>query len=278
MKQLTQRQEEYLLLFADRDGKCKGISEAAELFQVSKPTAFNMSEALEERGLIVKSSFGEIRLTESGWAYISSRLEYLYTLIEWLESDLGLPPLLAEQEARRMVVVLAPETVAAMAQRWKKKRTEVLMSSADELLPELAPGRYIVPFQVCRSGSRELSMGDMGFLKPARLIREADRSLFLLSPKSIRYRPKKRSRMDGILEKMWYRTAESWKEAVIGEDGSRQIPGAAVVFCEDSEGKTGTVHIRARASVGILGMPESEADIVFRFDEIKPDTDIENLD
>ena len=120
MKQLTQRQEEYLLLFADRDGKCKGISEAAELFQVSKPTAFNMSEALEERGLIVKSSFGEIRLTESGWAYISSRLEYLYTLIEWLESDLGLPPLLAEQEARRMVVVLAPETVAAVAQRWKK--------------------------------------------------------------------------------------------------------------------------------------------------------------
>ena len=75
MKKLTSRQEEYLFLFADRDGRGKGVSEAAEQFQVSKPTAFSISEALEKRGMIEKGNFGEIRLTEEGWNYIAPKLD-----------------------------------------------------------------------------------------------------------------------------------------------------------------------------------------------------------
>ncbi len=186
MKKLTSRQEEYLFLFADRDGRGKGVSEAAEQFQVSKPTAFSISEALEKRGMIEKGNFGEIRLTEEGWSYIAPKLGYLNVLTEWLESDLGLAPVLAEQEARRMVVSLLPETVRAMAESRERRRTEGSgeEEQEDAVLSELDPGTYRVFFQVCRPGSRELSMGDLGFRKPALLQKGAEGS-FLCSVRRI---------------------------------------------------------------------------------------------
>lgn len=225
MKKLTSRQEEYLFLFADRDGRGKGVSEAAEQFQVSKPTAFSISEALEKRGMIEKGNFGEIRLTEEGWSYIAPKLGYLNVLTEWLESDLGLAPVLAEQEARRMVVSLLPETVRAMAESRERRRTEG--------------------------------------------------SFFVLCPQNIRYRPQKKFHLHGILEKMWYRTQGGWREAAAEEDGRRRIPGAAVRCRQTDEGTVGTVQIRARASVGMLGMPESEADIVFFLSRLEPDKETE---
>ena len=277
MKKLTSRQEEYLFLFADRDGRGKGVSEAAEQFQVSKPTAFSISEALEKRGMIEKGNCGEIHLTEEGWSYIAPKLGYLNVLTEWLESDLGLAPVLAEQEARRMVVSLLPETVRAMAESRERRRTEGSgeEEQEDAVLSELDPGTYRVFFQVCRPGSRELSMGDLGFRKPALLQKGAEGSFFVLCPQNIRYRPQKKFHLHGILEKMWYRTQGGWREAAAEEDGRRRIPGAAVRCRQTDEGTVGTVQIRARASVGMLGMPESEADIVFFLSRLEPDKETE---
>lgn len=277
MKKLTSRQEEYLLLFADRDGRGKGVSEAAEQFQVSKPTAFSISEALEKRGMIEKGNCGEIRLTEDGWRYIEPKLPSLSALTEWLGSDLGLTPVLAEQEARRMVVSLLPETVNAMTESWKRRRTERSgeAEQEDAVLSELDPGMYRVFFQVCKPDSRELSMGDLGFRKPAILVKRAEESFFVLCPQNIKYRPQKRFHLRGILEKMWYRTSGGWREAAAQKDGSLNIPGTAVRCGQTEEGMTGTVHIRARASVGMLGMPESEAMIVFFLDRLEPEKETE---
>ena len=275
MKKLTSRQEEYLFLFADRDGRGKGISEAAEQFRVSKPTAFSISGALEERGMIEKGSFGEIRLTERGWSYIAPKLDSLNVLTEWLECGLGLPPVVAEQEARRMVVNLLPETVSAMTDSWRRQREEYPAGEEDTRLSGLAAGLWSVPFRVCRPGSGELSMGDLGFRKPALLVKEEESSFFLLCPQNVKYRPQKRSHLQGILEKLWYRTSGGWREAEVSGDGSRRIPGAAVLCRETEEGLTGTVSIRARASVGMLGMPESEAEVVFLLDRMERESERE---
>ena len=49
----------------------------------------------------------------------------------------------------------------------------------------------------------------------------------------------------------------------------------AVRCRQTDEGTVGTVQIRARASVGMLGMPESEADIVFFLSRLEPDKETE---
>lgn len=114
---MTSRQEEYLMLFAVRNGQERSISEVAELFRVSKPTVCSVSSLLEAQGMIHKGTYGEITLTARGWKYIAPKFCYLPSLTTWLKRDLELPEALAEQEARRMAVLLQPQTLRAFARR-----------------------------------------------------------------------------------------------------------------------------------------------------------------
>ena len=119
---MTNRQEEYLLLFAVRSSSGGCIANASEEFGVSKATASHLSTALEELGMIRKSDYGRIELTELGYAQIMEKLNRAKELETWMVSGLGLAPNLAEHEARRMVVTLKPETVEAIIRDWEQPK------------------------------------------------------------------------------------------------------------------------------------------------------------
>ncbi len=263
MERLTLRQEEYLLFFASRDGQLKSISEAAEQFHVSKPSVFKVSEALEAQGMIVRGMMGEITLTEEGWEYISPKFEQQRTLTEWLEISLGLEPLAAERESRRIIVSLEIETVEGLVRDWLQRRPEPKANGTDFKISSFPVGIYQVDFSVYKKERAELSMGDRGFWKPAILLREERKSTFLLYPRQIWYQPRNRKRMKGILDRLWYQKAGAWYETQRGERGSCLIPGSAVRCVESDDGLCGVLRIYARASVGMLGMPDSQADLVF---------------
>lgn len=265
MAQLTERQLEYLLVFSTRDGEKKSISEAAELLGVSKPTAFSVTEALAAQNMIIKGEHGEVRLTEEGWTFLGDKPRQFDKLFEWMTVGLGLTPAYAEHQARKMVATLDGGAIGAIIADWECP----IEQKTDCFLSDRAPGGYAVPFRVCKKDTDDISMGDRGFSKPAGVVRTKNRSFIYLEPKEIEYKAGKRKRMLGRLDRLWYRLGNSWCEAEEGKNHSFMLPGAAVFYRERKGRKIGVLRIRARASVGMLGMPESEADVTFLLDQTK---------
>lgn len=263
MQELTERQIEYLLLYATWPGYQYGLSEAAVRFGVTKPTAFRVVEILAKRGYLTREGHGGVAITDAGRAYVEPLLEPLARVTAWLVSAVGLPPEQAERDARRMIVFLDPETISAILGRYERagNRPETDGAPGARLRPGLADGAYPVNFRVLKKGTADQrSMGDEGFVHPAELRVTAGRAALHMTPRYIvqpaggkKHRPEQR----GILEQLWYREGETWQRSALGEDGTFPIPLSAVM----DEG--GRVRVRLRVSIGLLKMPESEADIVF---------------
>lgn len=268
MGEITLRQEEYLLFFAERNGRNASITAAAEQFEVSKPTVCRFTNLLEEHGLIRKNSYGEIELTETGWTYITPRLQTQREVSEWMVTGLGLLPNTADQEARRMVTNLEPETVRAILQVWEKTKQTSRIPPEDIFFSHLPVGRYQLQFRLMKRGQDTRSMGDRGFQHPACLIRDTGGCEVRLYPRQIEYRPFQRCRIYlGTVDRLWYKLGEVWREAKVGPDGGYGIPGAALKRPKEDQ-KGCMVPIRIRATIHQGAMPESEADLVFELDSI----------
>ncbi|MFI3175670.1 MAG: hypothetical protein R3Y53_10845 [Bacillota bacterium] len=264
MKKLTSRQEEFLLFFSTLQGNKKCISDASNQFQVSKPTVFNVAETLEEYGLIIKGGSGEITFTEKGLDYIAPKLEQVVVLQKWFASDLGLPPITAEFEARKTVVTLQAETVAAMVnsvQSVQEKLSQIEPQKSKTNFSSLPDGEYEVPFSVYKTNRKDISMGDKGFLKPAIFRKENGVVNVVLYSHKLLYVSQKRNRLQGKLDRLWYVSDNKWFEAEISDSSCYNILEDALAF--DEKRKKCELKIRARATVGNLKMPESEAIILF---------------
>ena len=267
MQKLTPRQMEYLRFFAERDGKTASITAAAEQFKVAKSTVSQLSHTLTEMGLIRKKSYGVIELTDLGRQYVMPRMNEQQQLVDWMTGELGMPPVLAEQEARKMITLLQPETVEAILCHAKEACPGG--QRGDQLLPQLPAGVYTVRFRLLKKGREDLSMGDRGFEKPARVLCRPDGCSLCLYPRQVKYRPLQHRTYLGRLSRLWYRDGEAWHEALPGADGGYVIPGAVVVRREEPTPE-GRVFVRVRASVNQWTMPESEAELVFDLDSISP--------
>lgn len=272
---ITDRRMEYLLLFATRTSKGRSISDAAEEFGVSLPSASSISATLERDGLIRKVGGGVVELTPPAWELVTPKLAQMRRLEEWLEAGVGLLPGHAEREAHRMAACLRDDTVEGIIRYWLCRETGGQSEELNRFFQPLTPGTYLVPFSVYKKDRRELSMGDRGFRKPAQLVREEGGCYFLLYPAEIQ-RPVgaqekgRRKTLKGHLERLWYRQDGVWHEAKLSQDGGRAVSCTAVNCTEGPEGLTGTVRIRVRSTLSVIKMPESEADMVFDFSRMKP--------
>ncbi|MDO4314365.1 MAG: hypothetical protein Q4C45_01215 [Oscillospiraceae bacterium] len=267
---MTDRQEEYLLLFAELSSKKGCITNASEVLGVTKATASHLSSALVRKGYIRKGPGGEVELTEFGSVHVAPKLKQVKKLEKWLESGIGLAPNLAESEARRMVAVLHEETIEEIVQFWCNDQDVLSINRADSFFNTLDVGIYQVPFQIRKKDEQKLSMGDRGFRKPALLVRRAGRCFFLLYPLEIQYRvAKQKSRINkGTIKRLWYRADGLWYETQPREDGSYLLPASAVHCQRETDGFTAHLRIRVRTTVSLLKMPESEADVVFHLEEL----------
>lgn len=267
MKELTSRQEEYLLFFSTLQGNKKCISDASNQFKVSKPTVFNVVETLEELGLLIKGSGGEINFTQLGLDYIEPKLKRCKVLQKWLESDLGLPPIVSEFEARKILVTLNDDTVLAMLRNISENKMKKNLKVRKSNFHNLKNGDYEVPFNVYKNDKSTISMGDRGFVKPA-IFRKVDGEVqVLLFDHKLNYVSKKRNKLQGKLDRLWYTSKNKWYEAEISSSNCYIIMEEALSFNNDKNNCE--LKIRARATVGNLKMPESEAIIIFDLKDLK---------
>ena len=267
-EKLTERQEEYLLYFASRKAG-KGVSDVAQNFGISKASASVACTALEKCGMVIKPDGGGIMLTEAGEAYIAGKLQTARQVAACLSAQLGLEPCVAAEEARKLVVTLRGETVALMLSHWGHPEGEGPAPAEELNLERLPLGVYQVPFEVRKAGKQERSMGDKGFLKPAELIHTEKERVFCLRASQFSYKPVHRKILDGALERLWYQIGDAWYESRETEQGCHEIPERAIRFFREVDKVMGVIRIRARATVGLRKMPESEADVVFCLEDLR---------
>ena len=272
--ELTCRQKEYLLFFADRNGRDAGITAAAENFTVSKPTVSRQVKWLAEVGLLVNNTFGEIELTSEGWEYIQPLLDRQKEIAEWMVTGLGLLPQAADAESRKMVSNLELVSVDACIRHWHEIKKMADKENNSSVLPRLEQGSYEIGFSLLKRGQSAKSMGDAGFQKPAQLASSGEHCVFKLYPRQIEHRPFNLFRIyKGTVDRIWYRHMDVWEEAKAQKDGSFLIPDIAA---ERYNPQTGLciIPIRIRAAIIRGKMPESEADLVFDWNSIQQEQTI----
>lgn len=251
--QLTVRQEQYLLMLRTSKGLDRTLAGVADYFEVSRPSAFHIIENLIKENMVERKEDKEIAITPEGIEYIQRKYEGWIFFSKWMQGGLGMVPLQAEKEARKLVTSLENDTIVAIIKNIQEvslQKKRIQMESFDG---------EAVKFSVYKKDVDTLSMGDKGFMKPAR-IQEFDGVTYLiLRINKVEYQSKKNAILHGELSHLWYQYKKRWHEVEIDKEGFCYIPIAA---CNRECGKE-TITIRARSSVGIFKMPEGEARIVF---------------
>jgi Mn-dependent DtxR family transcriptional regulator len=265
---ITEKQYQYLLYLNGHRGAGRTLMSISKYFGVSKPTAFSVLASLQEKGLVKKTRFA-VTLTDGGNAALEPMLKNTRDIALWLEEYAELAHDDAKNEAIRMVGHLSAGTVEAILRKRAIFMTErfVRRSPDNAAISSLKDGLYNIPFAVFKKDSETLSMGDLGFRKPARLAIQSGRSSLELKARTIRYAPAPGVTRRGTLERLWYFQDGEWGETKRLR-GSWFIPGGAIEIVNTENGVMGRARIRARAH-DACGMPESESDLFLYLDQCR---------
>ena len=128
---LTRAGEDYLesiyrLSLEDPSGEKSVRSvDVAEQLNVSKASVNKALSMLKETGMVVQSRYGRVTLTERGERYASLVWRAHRTLRTFLESDLGVDPQIADEEACLMEHVLSEDTTERFVSYLEKQGISV---------------------------------------------------------------------------------------------------------------------------------------------------------
>ena len=270
MYELTERQEEYLLLMSEYYSNGCSLTEAAAHFGVSKPSAYKFVKRLEEIGYLRRNPVDRaIIITEAGKAHVGKKPGLVRQVSHWLRASTAMSSSEAVNQARAMVASLEPRIIRALLSNWKK--LIILEGAKPDLTGKtLANGAYSIDFAMNKVNSNTLSHGDRGLEKPATLLKNNEVCDIILRPTEIKRNMKSFPRTKGYLEKMWYFSHEKWHECHIENGELFRLPYSSLTAFKRDGKWAGVIRIRVRVRLnrGLLKMPESEADLTFDLSHI----------
>ena len=267
MNDLTERQEEYLLLIAERSSGWS-LTELANELDVSKPTAYNVVDTLERLGYVQRDYRKAIYLSESGRKQITRTLETAQELTRWLMERGGLSAAEAGRSARSMAISSAPEVVRVILNDWYEL-SERPVPSPEKRLDALPDGLYSVGVRLCKKDSTELSHGDDGIRKPALLIKENGAYWLFVLPKDLKRKILGFPLLTGRLEKLWYRLRDEWHECESDDEGVFRLPYESLRLLLRGRKQLGVASVRVKVNAGVFSMPDSEAELEFDLSSIE---------
>ncbi len=113
MEKMSMSHEDYLetiVMLGGTTSKPVRSVDIANKLGVSKASVSKAISLLKDRGLVVQPYYGDITLTEEGFAYGSSILERHTLLTAFLNKALGIPTETAEEEACLMEHAISDES------------------------------------------------------------------------------------------------------------------------------------------------------------------------
>ena len=127
MLKVSKSHEDYLeaivMLGGSPDSPIRSVDVAKKL-EVSKASVNKAVGVLSEAGLLEHPHYGDITLTDDGYAYGKKVLNRHNTIMSFFVQGLGINPEIAEEEACCIEHVLSDETF----ERWEKYINEHLSS------------------------------------------------------------------------------------------------------------------------------------------------------
>ncbi|SHH88262.1 Mn-dependent transcriptional regulator, DtxR family [Sporobacter termitidis DSM 10068] len=263
---LTPRQARYLLAIHEMRGRERSMSRLAETLGVSKPSVTNMINAFKQKGLVDKG--GSLVLTAQGKALANEILSRQALLSAYFSRELGL----AAEDIRNDVLALMfemsskfteslirkIETDAAKAEL-RRFSGSVYLTNFEGILPD---GIYELPFRLLKENNGQLSMGDKGFIHPARLVVTGGFGVISLRAVPVTHKALRGDLLKGRLARLFYWNGADFAEAA-EQDGVYSLPVMGMHWRHDAEKNVdfGVVRIKVHASVGIFNMPDSVADL-----------------
>lgn len=196
-------------------------------------------------------------------------------ITSYLTGELGLAPAEADNDALVMMFETSEKFVAGLI---RKIETDAARARLGELVGSaylsnfqgiMADGVYAMPFQLLKKNDSRLSMGDKGLRHPAKLVVIGGYGLISLSALPITHKSLPGHTLKGRLARLSYWNGEKYVEAW-GEEGSYSFPVMDMHWRYDQEKSLdfGVLPLKVQASVGLVHMPESLADLA-----IYPETD-----
>lgn len=267
----TPKQLQYLFYMDHYRNSKRLISDLAEQLGVSKPAVSQVLDFHEKNGLIRRCANGSIALAREAEDAIAELRKKYEIILPFFGDMPNLTGEAAVKSALQYICWMPPESVAGLIQELKEKdefsriRWDLDAGAADRPFP-FPDGRYQVPFDVYKADRNEISMGDRGFVKPARMVVLDGRGVITLESKEIRYQSELADRFRGKLTCLsclhgvdFVRVKPRSSEYTLPLHYIRKMSTAPDgMLC-------GTLRIRAETSKCVANMPISEADIVFRF-------------
>lgn len=128
---LTRAGEDYLeaiyrlsLDGADADNSVRSV-DVAEQLEVSKASVNKALNQLKDMGMVMQNRYGRVTLTSEGEKYAKIVWRSHRALRAFLESDLGVEPAVADEEACLMEHVLSADTMTRLIEYLEKQGVEI---------------------------------------------------------------------------------------------------------------------------------------------------------
>lgn len=264
---ITLGQARYLLVICHMQGRDRTMTKIAEEMGVSKPSVTSMINTFEEKGLVKKSPV--LALTAHGKAMADKIMNTQSVISAHISRELGITKEEADNDALVLMFEMSDRFVSSFIKKIETDAARaklrdfsgnVYLSSFQGILPD---GIYEVPFNLLRKNDGRLSMGDKGFIHPAKLVVVDGYGVISLRAVPLKHRAPQGGTLKGALAGLYYWNGENYVEAIKENDMQHSFPVMSMYWGHDVEKGMdfGVVQIKVRASVGIVNMPESFADL-----------------
>lgn len=272
--EITKSQLNYIIAVKQLIGSEASQKYISELLGVKKSTACIALKNLEQGNYLKKrenAGAKEYFLTDKAWEIIETIEKEKFEFMSLFSDYLGIDKDVCEEEYKRICGDFSFDFIKMLSERRKFGYYRTISEDkADDSFYGIVCGTYEIPFQVVQEYDRLPSMGDKGFIHPAKLIINSDKQEIILESKQIYYKSKHYQLLRGKLRSLCYSDSDmNWVMSEEREENKWVIPIKRILCHKDNFGKLsiGTIKIKAEATT--KKMPESEAEITFNFKLIK---------
>lgn len=247
------------------------ISDLAEQLGVSKAAVSQAIDIYESNGLINRNSSGRIALTYAAEPVIKEIKRKQEIIFKFFSTMRNFTDEMAIKSALQYICFMPNESVDGLIQKITEN-DEIsrirwdLNNKDNQMVFPFDNGSYQVHFDIYKKDCEEISMGDKGFVKPAKMVVINGTGTITLTSKEIRYKGEKGKQFRGRLSRLSCLRGSDYVR-IKRQKNEYTIPLNYINKLGKAPDGTlyGTVRILAEASRSVSKMPSSEADIVFKF-------------
>ena len=244
----------------------------SEFLNVKRPSVNVALKLLAQKDYVNSVAISktiEYSLTEKGKAALREMQRERAVFFNLFYNYIGMEEEIVEEAYNRFLGAFPPSFTAALESfqnsGFKRLPTAEEGFVKRSVLQRYKNGVYTVPFQVRKLGDMSASMGDKGFLHPAKVILDAHTAELQLEARVFYYRSREGKMLKGYLKSLSYYAKNEWHEAEEREEHIFILPLKYILYQNNDLGHPELGQMKIQASASNKNMPSSIAEITFQF-------------